>query len=154
MAYSDKYKAAWMFFITPVRTPGEVISGALKATIFQFYFFIALVVMLLGVSLVGLSILPNLLLALCNQLLINYAIANISVKQLPFSQPIGNAQKGGQFMRGMFMLMVSGLVGGIHYFVFQNGAAIGIAFIVSAALLGLLMYRIRKITWETILIPD
>ena len=31
MKYSDKFRASWIFFITPVDKPGEIISGSIKA---------------------------------------------------------------------------------------------------------------------------
>jgi biotin transporter BioY len=31
IAYSERFKAAWLYFTTPVRSPGYLIGGALKA---------------------------------------------------------------------------------------------------------------------------
>jgi hypothetical protein len=37
ITYSDKYKAAWIYFTAPINSPGELIQGALKAALIKFY---------------------------------------------------------------------------------------------------------------------
>ena len=46
MIYSDKFKAAWIFYTAPVAFPGAVISGAVKSVILKFYMPIILVIAL------------------------------------------------------------------------------------------------------------
>jgi hypothetical protein len=36
--YSEKFKAAWIYYTSPVEKPGEIISGAAKAAILKFIF--------------------------------------------------------------------------------------------------------------------
>lgn len=154
MVYSDKYNASWVFLIAPVRQPGQIISGALKATLFQFAFWLMVFSLIAGLWLAGPAVLPNLLLAFCNQLLITYAIALIGFKRLPFSQPLGVAQKSGQFVRGFAMVFISMLTGGVHYLIYQNAVAVGVFLFISLLILGGLMYSIRKIAWEEVENPE
>jgi ABC-2 type transport system permease protein len=37
LAYSDKYKAAWIYYITPIQSPGKLLSGALKSVMVKLY---------------------------------------------------------------------------------------------------------------------
>jgi len=150
MVYAEKYKASWLFFITPIKRPGEVISGALKATMVQFFSLIAITVLIAGVCFWGWAILPNLLLALSNQLVINYAIANIGYKQLPFTQPFSETQKGGKFIYTIYLFMLTGLIGTVHYLLYQNTVAIGVFLALSLISLAILQYFIRKTSWENL----
>ncbi|MFT2588616.1 hypothetical protein, partial [Escherichia coli] len=44
LSFSDKYKASWIYYTTPVRMPGELISGSVKAAICKFYLPIAIII--------------------------------------------------------------------------------------------------------------
>jgi ABC-2 type transport system permease protein len=37
LIYSEKYKASWIYYITPVATPGQLLTGALKSLMAKFY---------------------------------------------------------------------------------------------------------------------
>jgi hypothetical protein len=148
MAYSDKFKAAWIFFITPVAAPGEIISGSIKAMLFQFYIVVVFILLIIGAILGGPSIIPNIFLGICNQLVIIYTIITIGYKELPFAKTASAAQRSGQFIRSIFMMLISFVIGALHYFIFKNTIAIVITFIVSALLLYFLTGNIKKTSWQ------
>ncbi|MCC6459912.1 MAG: hypothetical protein IT260_05560 [Saprospiraceae bacterium] len=151
---TEKFKAAWMFFITPLQRPGHLIHGALTAVLMQFFTAIAFVLLALGLWLGGTGILPNLLLALCNQLLITYAVSAINFTQLPFSQPVNEGEKGGQFVRGVLLVVISGVLGMLHFFVFRQPISIGIVLALSITGILLLRWYIRRKTWLDIEFAD
>ena len=70
MHHSEKWKASWMYLITPVHTPGAIILGGAKAIIAKFYLPIAVFITVTGFVLFGPKALPNLLLGIINILLI------------------------------------------------------------------------------------
>lgn len=148
MAFSDKYKAAWIFFTTPINKPGEIISGSIKALLLQFYIFIAMLLILIGLFLIGPSIIPNMIAGICNQIVIIYLIITIGYKELPFSKSLTNAQKSGMFIRTIFMLLICFIIGAFHYFIFKNTIAIAIMFVVSATSLFFLVTNLKKISWQ------
>src|SRR4029078_12967130 len=86
LVYSEKYKAAWLYFITPVNVPGEIINGAVKAAIVKFFLFFIFVLAIPGIALAGISFIPNLLLAVINQLVICYVLVYLGNKELPFAK--------------------------------------------------------------------
>ena len=150
MTYSDKCKASWMFYITPIEKPGEIISGSIKALLFQFYLFIALILLVIALVFVGPSIIPNIILGITNQVVIIYLIVTIGYKELPFSKSLSNSQKSGMFIRTIFMLFICFLIGVLHFYIFTNTIFIIVAFIISVTLLFFLANNLRKITWKHI----
>ncbi|HEV7621393.1 MAG TPA: hypothetical protein VGO09_06665, partial [Flavisolibacter sp.] len=46
--YSEKYKAAWIFFISPLSRPGEIICGSVKSAIVKFYLPIIVIITISG----------------------------------------------------------------------------------------------------------
>ena len=148
--YSNLYKASWMFYSSPLSKPGELISGAIKAVISQFVLIIA--VLAIGTCLVlgGIKTLPNIVLALSNLLLICFAVAIIGYRKLPFSKPLTEIVQGSQLVTGMGMLVISGLVGAIHFFIYKMTLAVFICIPISLTIVFLLVQSIKKTSWETL----
>lgn len=147
--HSEKYKAAWVFFITPLKAPGEVINGSIKAALAQFLLIIIPICFAIGLWMAGPEVLPNMLLALCNLLVITYLIVVMNVKRLPFSEPADAKAQGGQATLSLFVMLFAGIISVLHYFAFRSPIAIGIVFVLSITALWALMHSVRNITWES-----
>jgi hypothetical protein len=154
IVYSDKFKAAWIFFTTPVAKPGHVINGAIKAVMIVFYLPASVIYLILGVLLVGPSIIPNVLYALLNLLVIGYVMASLYANQLPFSQPRDESDKGGRFAKSLMAMTGCSILGVIHAFLFHNLIAIGIGFCMSLVALWLVQRSIKEISWEKLWVHD
>ncbi|MDB5230716.1 MAG: hypothetical protein JWN76_1521 [Chitinophagaceae bacterium] len=147
--YSEKYKASWMYYITPVKQPGEIILGGIKAIIVKFYFPFIILLAIAGIYLFGAAFIPNLVLGFFNQMLIAFSIVYISNPQLPFS--IHDSQnKAGNFVRVIFLLLLLAVVGTLHYFLYSIWPAILVLAILSGVATWLLTDAIRKLSWKKI----
>ncbi|MFW1424727.1 hypothetical protein ACEWAS_22675, partial [Vibrio parahaemolyticus] len=85
LSFSEKYKASWIYYTTPIRMPGELISGSVKAAICKFYLPVGLIIASAGIFFIGPGIIPNLLLGISNQILLSFMISFISLRGFPFS---------------------------------------------------------------------
>lgn len=150
LAYSDKYKAAWIYFITPLKTPGNVINGSVKAAIVKFCLPFIIVLGIAGVALSGMNFIPNLLLAAINQMVICYVMVYFGLKDLPFAKKQGIDAKTGNFMRNLFKMIIPFLLGIVHYFIYSSIPLIILALIVSSVVLWLLMDTVKKFSWAVV----
>jgi ABC-2 type transport system permease protein len=146
--FSERYKASWIYYITPLSVPGRTISGALKAMIAKFCMPVLILTTVLTVSFWGPAILPNLILGISNQLLIVSMIAYLNLHQLPFSQQESISVKAGSFIRGIINLVFPATVGVLHYFVFGMMPVILILAVISLIALWLVMGSIRDRSWD------
>jgi hypothetical protein len=107
-----------LYFITPIYQPGKILVGATKAVTVMFFVPLALLALVLGISFVGVSILPNLLLAICNQVLIIGLFASNGLRYLPFStntfKPNFTAA-----LKSLAMLVLAGCVGVLHFVIYN-----------------------------------
>lgn len=150
MIYSEKYKAAWIFYAAPVAYPGEVILGAVKATILKFYIPIVLAITIAGLALGGIAVLPNILLGLFNQLLISTLLVYINFRHLPFSRKQNNNANAGSFIRNLSIMLISGFIAIMHYMIFKMPVVVWICAALSIVATWLMMDSIRKTGWEKI----
>jgi hypothetical protein len=150
MSYSDQHKAAWIYLSAPVQLPGLIIQGALKAAVIKFYIPIVFVVSTAAIIIAGPQLLPNLFLALINELFICSFITYVTVKELPFSMQQSNNLKAGSFMRGLYMLVVPAIVAVFHFLIFKITPVVYIFIALSAIATWLIQGSIRSISWKRI----
>jgi len=148
MIYSEKCKAAWIFYTAPVATPGAVISGAVKSIILKFYMPIILVIACTGFTLIGISFLPNVLLAVLNVIFVSALSAYFSFKALPFSRPQNTSQQSGSFIKNLFRMLILIILGIIHYLLYVITPAIIILAMLAAIATWYVLDSIKKTSWN------
>ncbi|HVF96328.1 MAG TPA: hypothetical protein VM871_03360, partial [Flavisolibacter sp.] len=151
MVYSDKFKAAWLFYTGPLHKPGEIVSGAAKAVVMKFYVPIVVLITTAGLLLSGAAVLPNIILGLFNQVLISALRVYIGHKYFPFSMHQSNAVKTGAFLRGLGALFLSGLIAVGHYLLYSILPAIILCAVLSIVATWLLFDAIKKTGWQQIM---
>lgn len=145
----DKFKAAWIFFTTPVDTPGEIVSGAVKASIAQFFLPVASVITITMLALGGPALLPNILFGICNELLITSLAAYITVNKLPFSSP-GNIKESRGILRVFAVMIPGGVLAVTHFMLYKITVVILILSAMSAVAAWLIFGSIKKFSWEKV----
>jgi len=147
LPYTDKFKASWLFFVTPIEKPGMVISGAVKCVMALFFVPLALILIVLGFVLQGPAILPNLLLGCLNVLVIASLIAYVMVKNLPFSIAQEGASGGNTFIRSMLLLILPGAFGLVHYLLSGFQWVILLLLLITGVIPWLVFDEIKKRDW-------
>lgn len=150
MVYTEKYKAAWIYFSTPIVEPGQIISGGIKAVIIQLNILISLVFLITSIALIGFSIMPNIILGMINQILIAYIIAALAKKNFPFSRHLLNGKKSSSVIKSLYMLLFYGLIGVIHFYILKNIYFIAISIVISLILIYFTSKYIKNLTWNEI----
>jgi ABC-2 type transport system permease protein len=148
MSYSEKFKASWMYFVTPIQAPGKIIAGSLKAAIIKFYFPIVLIISAVGIIFTGPAFIPNLVLGICNQCLIAGVMVYLGYRDLPFSLHQNQSKKSGSFIRGIFIMIVIGAIGFGHYLVSNFTLVVIIFALMSIIASWLMMDALKKTGWE------
>lgn len=150
MIYSEKYRASWIYYVSPLEKPGEIILGSVKAAILKFYIPLVVFITLSGILLVGPSLLPNIILGLFNELLIATILVYAHHKMLPFSAHQNTKVKTGAFLRNLFVMVVSGLIALFHFFIYDIMSVVIICALLSITATWLMMESIKGTSWETV----
>ncbi len=145
--YSDRFKAAWIYYTAPVRSPGNILAGAFKATILKFLLPISILFLVSGVGLIGVQILPNLILGILNVLLSCILIGIATVNILPFSKGQSNAKRAGSFIRGIVSMIVPLFFAVLQYFVYNAVWGLLLCSVLSGIASWLLMDYVKNKNW-------
>jgi len=150
LIYSEKYKAAWLYYIPPVDKPGKFILGSVKAILVKFFAPLAVAILVSAYFLLGVASLPNFILGICNQALIIFTIAYITFNQMPFSTLAGNKTKGSSLVRGLFTMLIPVSVGSVHYLIRDFLPVVILLNVLSIIAIWMVNDSIKNKTWEQI----
>jgi ABC-2 type transport system permease protein len=150
ISFSDDFKAAWVFFSSPLKNPGAVLAGSLVAlvtTLFvPFYFFIGAIVLFIW----GTAVLDDLVFGLINNLIIILSISLIHKKNFPLSLPEGARNSSTNFARGILMMLVVGALGFLHYGISFVPWSLWVLIPLFASGVYFMFQSFRKLSWEEI----
>ena len=115
LTMSDQYKAAWVYYATPVEKPGRIMIGAFKAIWVKYFlpFLITLSVFILYVW--GVSAIMDIILAMVNVTLFVSCMARISYRHLPFSIAEQMKQSGNRIVKSFIVMVIPSALGLGHY---------------------------------------
>jgi ABC-2 type transport system permease protein len=147
LPYYANFKAAWIYYSSPLVRPGVILQGAVKACLVRFLVPLVLILAILGISFYGPRLIPNLLFGFSNIFLASVLYSRLVFDKLPFSVSPKAAAAGQASLRTMVMLLVLPLFGVPHYFLFDFPwvLCIGSLFTIGGGL-GVLFY-IKSISW-------
>lgn len=148
--YSEKYKAAWLYFITPVAVPGNILNGAVKAAVIKFFVPAIFIIAIPGIALTGILFIPNLLLAVVNQLIICYLMIYLGNKELPFSKTQSVEVRTGNFLRNLFRMIIPLTIAFVHFFIYTSLPLVIMALVIAGIALWLIADSVSKFSWAAV----
>ncbi len=145
--FSEKFRASWIFHVTPLRMPGPLMTGALKSVIVCFVLPFFLVFALIGTPIIGLKVIPHLLLGCINAVAICSLLAYFNLRKLPFSNPPTAPGSGLTFTKTMLALILPFLFGYIHWSFFERLPALIIFSLIAIVIIRVSFSLIGKTQW-------
>ena len=116
---SDQYKAAWIYYSSPIESPGNVLAGAYKALWIKYYLPFITLIGLFVLYVWGISFLPDVMLATINVTLFSLCVMRIGNKSFPFSTMEQMKNTGGKVVvRILSTFFLIGILAFSHYLAF------------------------------------
>ena len=154
LTISDQYKAAWVYYATPVATPGKIMMGAFKAIWIKYFLPFFIVISAFVLYTWGSRVIVDILLAMINVTLFVVCISRITHRHLPFSLMEQMNQKGGRFLKSLIVMFIPAVLGFGHYFALHLWWLKMIFLVLSAILLWLVWDSYGNTTWDSMVKTD
>ncbi|MBS1502690.1 MAG: hypothetical protein JST32_11550 [Bacteroidetes bacterium] len=151
---SERYKAAWVYYSTPVTEPGKILSGMYKAILVVYFLPYCLLMGIIIVVIWGPAAINDVILAITISIIYGMLVALFMVKGLPFSKPVVVKQGGGKFILSLMVMLFLGGIGTGHYFLMKWENVIWIMIVPFAAIAWLMFHYYKKQSWESIEMAD
>ena len=154
ISYSDRYKASWVYFASPMSEPGRILAGMFKAVIVKYFMPFFMLISLFSIGVWGMAVINDLLLAWATTVFYALLITLLSMKGLPFSQPVTAAKQAGKSLLSFLLLLIPAGVGIFHFYICQWELFIWIMAAVAFGLLWLAFRYFKKESWESLEFND
>lgn len=148
MAYYENFQAAWVYQSTPVKYPGQVISGALKALLTKFFLPIYLIIFAFAYFIWGNNIIDDFIFGFFNNIIIFLLLEIFSTHYLPFSQQQNIKQQTGKFVKVILQLIVIAAIVGLHYLALNLYWLVSALIPVAAVASYFLIKKIKSFRWK------
>ena len=148
LAYSERFKAAWLFHVTPIAAPGQLIGGSIKAIFTMFYLPVIVLLLVMWMFLMGPNDLLSIGMGVLNVLTISLFQAYLNNHYLPFSKQLDGVANGTGFVRTLFYLLPLIGFGFLHFYIRKMPWVMGGVSILSIASSWLLFREISKLKWS------
>ncbi len=149
LAVSDNFKAAWIYESSPMQQPGQLLAGGLKALIVKlmipYYSLLSAYVLYMK----GISVLPDILLAFVNSLVMLLVTAVMSKRHLPFSMAqdvVRNSTTSRSFLSMFIIALIGAAHWGLSYIPYGRWAALP----VMAGVVLILFRSYRQTQWPEV----
>lgn len=146
--FSDEYKASWIYQAAPIRKPGEILSGTLKAILVRFFIPLYLFASTVILFIWGEKVIADLLFGMVACILLMLSIFILVDKHLPLSLEPTARNQGSSFVRVVFSLLAIGGFGTGHYFLTNLPLLVWIGIPALAAACYAVLTVYRNIEWE------
>lgn len=115
LTFSEQYKAAWIYYASPVSRPGSIMGGAYRALWVRYFLPFFIVISAFVLWLWGIERWIDVLLALVNITLFTICVARLGFRSLPFSRLEQMKNAGGKIFRTLASMFIPFALGFGHY---------------------------------------
>jgi hypothetical protein len=150
LGYSDQNKSSWFYQILPIDKPGEVLLGSFKSVMIKYFVPSFLLISGIALSIWGIKIIDDLIYGFLSVSLVSSLMQSWSEPILPFSKERLTQDAGGNFVKGILLMISAFGIGFLHYGLSLIPYGVIIASPVVLLLLYLQLRKFRKISWQKI----
>lgn len=148
---SNKYKAAWIYYVSPISRPGQLMSGVLKACLIKYVLPFNILFICICIPLFGLSAINDLLLSAAVGGIESTLIMLFLVKNYPFSKA---SQSNSKALVNLFILGFLGLLGYLHQVIFRYELLIWGLTAAGWTLFFIMLKYLKKEDWKSLAYDD
>jgi hypothetical protein len=146
---SDSYKAAWIYNVMPLESPGPIIKGAIVGYMLKFSIPTFLFLSIIFLALCGIKIILDLCVIFVIMIFMTLLIYNLCTKELPFYKQFTKSQ--GTNTGVVFLIMFLGLIfAGVHALVKIIPFGLPVYFIIISIVTIFWWKHSFKLTWDRI----
>lgn len=139
--FSNQHKNAEIFKALPIKKPGKFIRGNLNAIIFKFGIPSVIISSIAIFWIWDWSRWPTIITLIINGFITAVIINVWSLKTFPFSDSWENYSKGSNSVLTIFMMLILGILGLIHYFLFLKFPYVHMGYCIVILGLAIFLYR-------------
>ena len=148
LPYHEKFKAAWLYYVPPLRRPGPVYYGTFKALMTKFILIPSIPIFIIGIWLFGLTIIPTFICGFANIFLVSSLFSWFWVEILPFSIEPAKASRNQATFRNLLAFILLPVLATPQYFLFSFPWVLSVWAVLSFGIGWFVLNYTKGVPWE------
>lgn len=150
LGYSDQNKSSWFYQILPIDKPGDVLLGSFKSVMVKYYIPIYIIISAAALTIWGIQVIDDLIYGFLSIVIVSSLMQSWSDPILPFTKERETQDAGGNFLKGMLLMISATAIGLLHYGLSFIPYGIPAAIPILALIVYIRLRSFRKISWNKI----
>lgn len=150
MNYNENFASAWIYQASPIKKPGEIISGGVKAILLKYLTPVFLVILAFSLFVWGPKILDDFMFAYLNLFFICLLLVQLSSHYLPFSREPNPKQQSGKFAKMLLQFLIIGVLIGAHFLAAKTNWLVWLLIPLISIAAWLIHRSVKNISWQKI----
>jgi hypothetical protein len=148
VSYYENFQAAWIYQSTPIKYPGQIISGSLKALLTKFFLPAYLLLFLYSFYTWGPPIIDDFIFGFFNNMIIFFLLEVLSLHNLPFSQQQNLKLQSGKFVKVILQIIIISALVGLHYLALRISWLVAALIPVAAVGAWFFLKKVSSFRWK------
>lgn len=148
--FTDEFKASWIYLSAPIKRPGDIITGTLKAILVKFFLPLYGIISIIVLAIWREKAIVDLVFGASACILILIIMSIIGDKHLPLSMAPTARNQAGSFARALITMLMIAAVSAGHYFLTKVDLILWLACPVAIASSYFILRLYRNLDWEEI----
>ena len=147
-ALYENFQAAGVYYSTPLKYPGQVISGTIKALFTKFFLPAYGLLFIFSFYTWGTAIMDDFVFGFFNNLLIFLLLEIFSKHYLPFSQQQNIKMQSGRFVKIILQMFIIAALVGLHYLALRINWLVAGLIPIAALAAFYFQKKIKSLRWK------
>jgi hypothetical protein len=152
IAFYEQFQAGWIYYSTPIKYPGQIISGAIKSLFLKFFVPLYLLMFATAYFVWGNHIVNDFVFGFFANASLFMLTAIFGEQSMPFSRQLNIKMQAGKFVKFFIQLAIVASIVGMHYFALKIDWLIWILIIPAIIATYFMIDKIQKYRWKNITI--
>lgn len=148
---SNKYKAAWIYYVTPIDHPEQFMTGVLKACLIKYVLPFNILFLCVCIPLFGIGSINDLLLSSAVGGIESILIMLFLIKNYPFSKA---SQSSSKALVNLLIVGLLGFLGYLHKIIFQHESLVWGLAALGWILFFMMLKYLQKEDWKSLAFDD
>jgi hypothetical protein len=152
IAFYEQFQAGWIYYSTPIKYPGQIISGAIKSLFFKFFVPLYILMFATAYFVWGYHIVNDFVFGFFANAMLFMLTAIFGEQSMPFSRQLNIKMQAGKLVKFFIQTAIVASIVGMHYFALKIDWLIWILIVPAIIATYFMIKKIENYRWRDITI--
>jgi len=152
VAFYEQFQAGWIYYSTPIKYPGQIISGAIKSLFLKFFVPVYSILFIAAYFIWGNQIINDFVFGFFANAMLFMLTAIFGEQSMPFARQLNIKMQAGKFVKFIIQVGIVAAIVAMHYFALKINWLIWLLILPAMVATYFMIKKIQNYRWRDITI--